>query len=265
MVPEPADDLRGGWPAVLPRIVADGLGLEDAAAVLQVSLKAVETRLQNDRALREAVAEARRTSGRSRGMRVTDARRDPLMLTWGKRLTEAGMTGGPGCDPREETFLAALGRGLTIAAAAGEAGIPVQTIYSRRRHNAEFDALVLQVLRASGTPEAQPVGGGRGPGPASALTPAARTEICRTLRTGGTLREAAAAVGVKPQTIKRARYADPEFDRRVVAAGLAGGRRFTRLTKPPCPGPKCGTDYGYDTLGCREPACRTQANARRKR
>lgn len=245
------------WHDDLPLIIADGLGLEDAAELLHVSLGMITQQLPRYPALREAVAEARRASGRRSGMQITNPRRDALMLEWGKKLAAKGRTGLPARDPRDEVFFAALGRGLTILAAADEAGIPISTVHYRRRAEARFGDLVCEILRQSGTPEAAPIGrGDRKSGPPRALTPAAGTAICRTLRNGGTLQDAADAVGVTPQTIKRARYADPDFDQRVVAAGLAGGRRFTRLTKPPCPGPKCGTVYGYDMLGCREPACR---------
>lgn len=168
-------------------------------------------------------------------------------------------------DERVGVLLAGLRLGLTITGAATKAGIPISTLNDWRRADQQFNDLVCQTLRRSGTPEAEPIGMGRGSGPPPVLIPAARDKICEILRAGGALAEAAKALRISPTTIKRTRHADPEFDQQVVDAGQAAGRRFTRLSRPPCPGSACATQYGYDVLGCHELACREAAIARRRR
>lgn len=150
-------------------------------------------------------------------------------------------------------FLDALCEGLTIDAAANEANLSPRTIDGRRQRDPGFADIVDQILTATGClPTVRRSATGR----STVLTPAARSAVVRALRRGSTLREAALEAGLTPQAIKRGRYLDSAFDAAVVRAGTAAGRPFKRLVKPPCPGPKCGTPYGYDVLGCRAGACK---------
>ena len=185
----PADT---SWHDRLPPLIAAGLSMPDAASLLGVRAQTIEQQLLIPRFqyLRDAISKAREQSGRSRGMRVS--------------------------DPRRNRIIEAFNRGRSL---------------DDRR-------------------------GGRPP----SLTSEVRQVILDAIRAGATLKEAATAAETTPLTIKRARYRDRAFDAGVVEAG---GGRFSLLTPPRCPGPKCGTPYAYDTLGCREAVCRIAAITRR--
>lgn len=182
------------WHDQLPPLIAAGLSMHDAAELLGVHVHTIEQQLLIPRLryLRDAIAEARKRSGRSRGMRASDPRRAQV----------------------------------------------IEAFKNGRRPDARKD--------------------GRPP----SLTPDVRQTVLDAIRSGATLRRAADIAKSTPLAIKRTRYRDTEFDRALVNAS---GGRLSILSRPSCPGPKCGTPYAYDTLGCRNPACRDAATARRTR
>jgi hypothetical protein len=148
---------------------------------------------------------------------------------------------------------------MTIKEAAAASNLSTSSIQRFRVQLPNFDAEVTQILLDSGVREARPLQerlkGFEGRPPV--LTDDARRRVLRLLRAGRTVSQITQATGISVLAIKRARYRDPDFDAAVVAAATAGGRTgFKPLSRPPCPGPKCGTPYGYDTLACREDECR---------